>query len=581
MDRHRRPTGPSTVTIAITGVDVPDPTAGPALAAVGFAEIDVGLEPTLEVVRPPVDAIEAMDALTASERPPTALALTRLRTRPTDRWRSDPEPTMVREIEFASATTVAPTVTVRLDQRASDQVLGALLGVAGPRASTRLTGVSTAAGWAAADRNPSSAWITPFGDAVGARLIVPVRNRPLGSVEITQPTGDYSPITAVRVGDGTRFVDVDVPAPDTTGRSKIALPEALQGTTLSIELTEVERRITVDRRWAEPVVLPSAIAEVRPAVATAVPATVETGCRNDLVSVDGIPVAVSVTADVADLFTGASVTATPCGTGSLLGHSRPSPAANHAWCHHRAAGRPGHARRTSGRRAHHALSPGRRTSGRCAHHALSPGRRTSAGAPTTASVPVAEPQPDVPTAPLPRPTAVVDESGRTDRVVTVGACPDGCWLVLGEGYHERWEAEITDGAGDTDIGAPQLVDGGFNGWWLPPGESPTTVTIRWTAQTPLTIAFVVSALFVVAAFVLIAVDRRRRAGTACSWPRTRLPRPAGDAALRRSSPAWYGSPARSCSSNRVTSCRRCSVRACCTSPGVRGSPASWRSVGWP
>ena len=51
--------GPSTVTITIDSVVVPDPTLGPALAAVGFAEVDTGLEPTVEVVLPPADAADA------------------------------------------------------------------------------------------------------------------------------------------------------------------------------------------------------------------------------------------------------------------------------------------------------------------------------------------------------------------------------------------------------------------------------------------------------------------------------------------------------------------------------------------
>ncbi len=45
--------GPSTMTITIESVVAPDPTIGPALAAVGFAEVDVGLDPSIEVVRPP------------------------------------------------------------------------------------------------------------------------------------------------------------------------------------------------------------------------------------------------------------------------------------------------------------------------------------------------------------------------------------------------------------------------------------------------------------------------------------------------------------------------------------------------
>ena len=91
-------TGPSTVTITIDGVVVPDPTIGPALAAVGFAEVGTGLGPTVEVVRPPADAADAIAA--AGSDVPVSFVLTRLRTRPTDRWRADPEPALVRDIEL-------------------------------------------------------------------------------------------------------------------------------------------------------------------------------------------------------------------------------------------------------------------------------------------------------------------------------------------------------------------------------------------------------------------------------------------------------------------------------------------------
>ena len=70
--------GPSTVTITIDCVVVPDPTIGPALAAVGFAEVDTGLEPTVEVVRPPADAVDAV----ADADVPVSYVLSRLRTRP-------------------------------------------------------------------------------------------------------------------------------------------------------------------------------------------------------------------------------------------------------------------------------------------------------------------------------------------------------------------------------------------------------------------------------------------------------------------------------------------------------------------
>ena len=122
-------------------VVVPDPTIGPALAAVGFAEIDTGLEPTVEVVRPPADAV---DAIAAAGEAPVSFVLTRLRTRPSDRWRSDPEPTMVREIELPERPLVRPG-----DHRAPRpagrrrRARRSCSAIDGPVATNRLTGVAS------------------------------------------------------------------------------------------------------------------------------------------------------------------------------------------------------------------------------------------------------------------------------------------------------------------------------------------------------------------------------------------------------------------------------------------------------
>ena len=246
--------GPSTVTITIESVVVPDLTLGPALAAVGFAEIGTGLEPTVEVVRPPADAV---DAIAAAGDAPVSFVLTRLRTRPSDRWRSDPEPAMVREIELPSARSFVPAITVRLDQRAADAVLAQLLGIEGPVATSRLTGVATAAGWHVADGDPATSWITPFSGAVGSALTFRA-DAPFDSFELVQPSGDHSPITGVRVSG----LDAVVPAPDGEGRSTVTLPSPVAAGDVTLEITSIEPRITLDRRYAEPVVLPAAIAEL-------------------------------------------------------------------------------------------------------------------------------------------------------------------------------------------------------------------------------------------------------------------------------------------------------------------------------
>ena len=67
------------------------------LDAVGFAEIDAGLGPTVEVTRPPTDWLASIGAGQPASVPIDHV-LTRLRVDPANRWRRDPEPRMVRDV---------------------------------------------------------------------------------------------------------------------------------------------------------------------------------------------------------------------------------------------------------------------------------------------------------------------------------------------------------------------------------------------------------------------------------------------------------------------------------------------------
>jgi arabinofuranan 3-O-arabinosyltransferase len=448
-------TGPAPVTITIGSVAVPDPTIGPALAAVGFAEIDVGLGPTVEVVRPPRDIVTAGVDVDASS---LTYLFTRLRARPSDRWRSDPEPALVREVELSTSRSFDPGVTVRLDQRASDEVLARLLGIEGAVASARLTGVATAGGWAATDDDPETAWITPFGRAVGSALEVDAGGGER-RLRIAQPAGDYSPITAIRIDTRDDSWDLAVPPPDTDGRSAVRLPEPLRAGRITVAITAVEPRITLDRRYAEPVQLPAAIAELSVGDRTLVPDWTDTGCRGDLLYIDGESVPVRVSAAVEDLLAGEPVAAVPCGDDNVT------------------------------------LDAGT--------HRIT----TTPGAPTGLEVDrVVMASGESPSDRAgPAPTVAVTSSDRLNRTVVVDNCPDGCWLVLGEGFHESWSADTDAG----DLGEPQLVDGGFNGWWIPPSAGPTEVRLHWTAQTPLNLALLLTVLAVLACIALVIFDRRR------------------------------------------------------------------------
>ena len=156
--------------------------------------------PTVEVVgrraTPPTAVAAAGDT-------PVSFVLTRLRTRPTDRWRSDPEPTMVRDFELpADAHVRRPPITVRLDQRATDAVLAELLGITGPQADRP---GSPARRRPPAGRSPTATRRRrgPRRSAVpSARRSTSRRRHRATRSRITQPGGDHSPITGLRLTVG-------------------------------------------------------------------------------------------------------------------------------------------------------------------------------------------------------------------------------------------------------------------------------------------------------------------------------------------------------------------------------------------
>lgn len=457
--------GPTTVRITL-GPLAPAPATGrPDRTPVGFAEIDTGLGPSPEVVVVPTDLTDALAA--AGEPRVVTYVLTRERVRPTNRWRADPEATIVREIEVPFDQDVAVAVDVRLDRRASDAVLAELVGIEGPTASARLTGAPAAAGWAAADGDPATAWITPFNDVAGATLTVSLVD-PGAPLRIRQPGGNYSTITRVRLRQGGAAFDLGVPAPDERGWSAVPVPAGFVAGPTVIEIVGLTEHTTRDRRFGDTVLMPAAVTELDNVLASDVPEEFATRCRDDLVAIDGTPVAVRVAGSVAGALAGEVLTAEVCdGAPVALGAGA-----------HRVTGQAG---RRSGLQTDRIVLAGVDPEGT----AVAPAGSGAAGGPA----------------------ATVVESGRRGRTVEVTGCASGCWLILGEGYHHGWSASL-DGA---SLGPPTLVSGGFNGWWIPAGgEATATMGLTWTVQRPLDAALVVSALAGLAAVVLAVADRSVR-----------------------------------------------------------------------
>ncbi len=463
--------------------------------AVGFAEIVARtsdgreLVPTREVVRPPVD----WHGIASGEVPVTAV-LTRWRSDPTDRWRRDPEPTLERRVELPTSTAGAATlglgvdqVTVRLDRRAADAVLAEVLGWTGTVADDRLTGTATAGGWAATDGDPETAWYSSFGRTSGVGLQVAATGAPLDTLRIRQPVGSSSLITSLTVtiggaegaegaagldGESTATQIVPVGAPDAEGWSTITLDGAVPTDVFGLAVHEAEVVTTRDRRSAELVALPVAIAEIEgAAVATrALPERVELGCRTDLLTMDGRSVALELgTVEVDALLAGAAIEATTC-DGSPAA-ADPAPAAT----------------------VDLASSSGDRTGLSVDRVILGPPEAHTSTTDDDADRGV---------------VATVTSSGRTHRTIELTACPTGCWFVFGEGINPGWEADL-DGS---TLGEATLVDGGFHGWWLPPSEAAREIRLTWTPQRVVTGALAATAVAVLGCLALALLDRRRGTG---------------------------------------------------------------------
>ncbi len=443
------PPGSSFVRITITAVTDRPGATDPGPSAVGFAELGLGAH--REIVTLPSDATDVAAGT------PLAVVLTRLRTDPLDRWRSDPEPQLVRAFQLGTDRTLAARITLRRDARASDDVLNTLAGEATATSNRRLTGDPRSTAAEAIDGDPATAWTSPFSNAVGSTLTVPLDpSMPLSSLELTQSVDtQHSTITGVTVTIGGVSTAVVVPAPDGDGRSEVQFPAA-SGTNLLLTVDAIDAHTTVDRRYGEPTVLPAAIREISAAsIAAPRPLDPQPECRSDLVEIDGQPLPISAGRDVITrLLAGAAVDVEPCDGAPLK------------------------------------LAKG-------AH------RVTSAPGITTGldvdRVVLGSPEPLDPT---PSPTVSVQRS-RTTRTATVAGCTAGCWLIFGEGYNDGWRAT----SGGSDLGAPRQISGGFNGWWLPASSTPVTVTMTWTPQRTMWIGMFLATLAILACAVLIWRDR--------------------------------------------------------------------------
>ena len=318
-------------------IEVRADSAGPqgrygGLTSVGFAEVVIGdgARRLDELIRPPVDLLGRTHGGSGH---PLAFVLTRLRSAPTDVERLDEEPALARLLTIPEARRASLAGTARLSARAPSVVVDALLGV-DPGAQPTATASSTlpaltARPAAVLDGDPSTAWTAAYGDQVGQWLAVrapsPVVVERVGVVLRVDDQHSVPTRLGIEV-DGapvhTAAVTSDTTA-DASGtvRVDVELPSPVEGSEIRVVVDEVAARETTD--WGSRAIrtLPVSVAEIdlEELPAPAPEDRVATGCRDDLLHLDGDPIAVEVTGDRADALLGLPLEVRLCDDGVDLG----------------------------------------------------------------------------------------------------------------------------------------------------------------------------------------------------------------------------------------------------------------------
>jgi hypothetical protein len=438
------------------------------LSGVGIAELSIDGVGMREAVRLPTAPLRRE----ATGDRPLALVLTRARTAPIPP-RTDEELRLDRLVELPSPRSFALRGEARLDEGLTDDRLDAVLGVTGvvARSSSRLRGDLAARASAAIDGDATTAWMPGFGPQVGGWLEF-TSPRPVTFDHLAlhvRADGRHSVPTRLRlVTDG---VSIDVPVPpvtdlaarDATVAVDVPLGQSLSARTLRVEVVDVRPVETRDFFSEAPIEMPVAVAELGiPGLRIArAGGEFDRRCRDDLVAIDGRPLAVRLVGTSAGAEALEPLVVEPCTGVPELGAGR-----------------------------HEIVTAVGRDAGVDVDRLV----LTSAwrARPATAA-----------------PRVEVRGSSRTSyRLRVTGATPgQPFWLVLGQSHNTGWHAS-------DDLGEPQLVDGYANGWLVrPTSTAPIDVTLTWTPQRMVNVALALSALGVLLCLVL-AVRRPRARPTA-------------------------------------------------------------------
>lgn len=470
------------------------------ISAVGIAEVTVpgpDGDPlvTDDVIRLPQGLLDVAERDTTAN--PLDIVLTRQRAGATIAVRTDPEFSMARSFELPAPRSFALTGQVRLSDNALDDgVIDRALGIPaaddGGIDATSSRFIPGGIGRRAAnavDGDTSTWWSPGFlgqqTEYLDLRLAEPVRFDHLDVTVVND--GRHSVPTALQItvdggenGSVSEEIDLgpidDQTEPGGTHTVRLDLSRPVEGDHVRLTIPDREdavREITTPDYYSRSeITMPVGIAEVSidglDPVET--PDLIDPACRDDLLTIDGEPVPLTLIGTTADLLDRRPIAVTTCDGDPIR-----LPA--------------GEVTLRTADAAFTALDIDR-----LALHSEAGGDAT----PTTDEGVLAPSARPTGRAVEDRPEVTVDSADRTSLTVTVGPSDEPFWLVLGQSHNSGWTATV-DGH---DLGPSTLVNGFANGWEIPAGES-RTVELVWTPQRVVDLALVASIIAVLITLVLV------------------------------------------------------------------------------
>ena len=191
------------------------------VSAVGFSEVDLDGLQLEELIRPPVDLVDAVDGDLTDHR--LSYVLQRQRTNPAEPVRVDEEPAMRRLLDVPGERAFELDGEARISAQAPDPLVDRLLGLPGAgaggltaRSSAHLAGSLAARASSAVDGDPTTAWTTPFNALMGQYMEVELPEAHTVDHLDLQIVADgrHSVPTRLRLTAGDESRELTVPRPE-------------------------------------------------------------------------------------------------------------------------------------------------------------------------------------------------------------------------------------------------------------------------------------------------------------------------------------------------------------------------------